>query len=123
MELDIDVISPSTLWKIHALIQQYAPEVEAAIKKQMLEKEAPRTLAKPAPKKKNKPMSKTEQERKIEQLRNSMQEFERHTSGSQEPVLPSKLTRSHMWSSANSRPAVEQPESSGDEDSDDSEEE
>jgi bromodomain-containing factor 1 len=85
------MISPATLWKIHALIQQYAPDVEAAIKKQMMEKESPRTLAKPAPKKKNKPMSKTEQERKIEQLRNTMQEFERHNSGSQEPVLPSKL--------------------------------
>ena len=91
LELDIDMISPGTLWKIHALILQYAPDVEAAIKRQMMEKESPRTLAKPAPKKKNKPMSKTEQERKIEQLRNSMQEFERHNSGSQEPVLPSKL--------------------------------
>jgi len=107
LELDIDMISPGTLWKIHALILKYAPEVEAEIKKSMMEKESPRTLAKPAPKKKNKPMSKTEQERKIEQLRNSMQEFERHNSGSQEPVLPT----------------VEQAESSGDEDSDDSEEE
>lgn len=85
------MISTATLWKIHALIQKHAPEVEISIRKSMMEKEAPRTLAKPAPKKKNKPMSKTEQERKIEQLRNSMQEFERHNSGSQEPVLPSKL--------------------------------
>lgn len=118
------MISPNTLWKIHALILQYAPDVEAAIKKQMSEKEAPRTLAKPATKKKNKPMSKTEQERKIEQLRNSMQEFERHTSGSQEPVLPSKFTCiTYSWLCTNRHLAVEQAESSGDEDSDDSEEE
>jgi bromodomain-containing factor 1 len=84
------MISPVILWKIYNLISHYAPEVETEIKKQMMEKEPPRTLAKPAAKKKNKPMSKTEQERKIEQLKNSMQEFERHNSGSQEPVLPSK---------------------------------
>lgn len=94
LELDIDVINPATLWKIYGLIQQYAPDVEAEIRKQMVEREAPRTLAKPAQKKKNKPMSKTEQERKIEQLRNSVQEFERHTSGSQEPVIPSKSSPS-----------------------------
>lgn len=118
------MISPGTLWKIHALILKHAPEVEAEIKKSMMEKESPRTLAKPAPKKKNKPMSKTEQERKIEQLRNSMQEFERHNSGSQEPVLPSRLTcPNFVRCRANHNPAVEQAESSGDEDSDDSEEE
>ena len=124
LELDIDMISTATLWKIHALILQYAPDVEVAIKRQMMEKESPRTLAKPAPKKKNKPMSKTEQERKIEQLRNSMQEFERHNSGSQEPVLPSKLNCIFLMElRADHLSAVEQAESSGDEDSDDSEEE
>jgi len=90
------MISPVILWKIYNLISSYAPEVEVEIRKQMMEKEPPRTLAKPAPKKKNKPMSKTEQERKIEQLKNSMQEFERHNSGSQEPVLPSKSMYSFL---------------------------
>jgi bromodomain-containing factor 1 len=68
---------------------QYAPEVEAAIKKQMRERESPRSVAKPAPKKKNKPMSKSEQESKIQQLQRKALEFERQSSGSQEPVLPS----------------------------------
>jgi bromodomain-containing factor 1 len=71
---------------------QYAPEVEATIKKQMRERESPRAVAKPAPKKKNKPMSKSEQERKIEQLQKKALEFERHSSGSQEPVIPSIFT-------------------------------
>lgn len=63
----------------------------------MQEKEAPRSLAKPPAKKKNKPMSKVEQERKIEYLKNSVQEFERHGSGSQEPVIPSKLMSSFCF--------------------------
>jgi bromodomain-containing factor 1 len=68
---------------------QYAPEVEATIKKQMRERESPRAVAKPAPKKKNKPMSKSEQESKIQQLQKTALEFERQSSGSQEPVIPS----------------------------------
>ncbi|KAH8818394.1 hypothetical protein F5882DRAFT_6131 [Hyaloscypha sp. PMI_1271] len=88
LELDIDLISTPTLWKIHGLIMQYAPEVEATIKKQMRERESPRAVAKPAPKKKNKPMSKSEQESKIQQLQKTALEFERQSSGSQEPVIP-----------------------------------
>ncbi|RFU29786.1 hypothetical protein B7463_g6572, partial [Scytalidium lignicola] len=109
LELDIDLVTTPTLWKIYDLIMRHAPEVEAMVKKQMQEKEAPRALAKPPPKKKNKPMSKVEQERKIEHLKNSVQEFERHGSGSQEPVMP---TVEHH-----------EDESSGDDDSSDSEEE
>ena len=74
------------------MIMQYAPEVEATIKKQMRERESPRAVAKPAPKKKNKPMSKSEQESKIAQLRQTALAFERHSSGSQEPPLPSIFT-------------------------------
>jgi bromodomain-containing factor 1 len=54
----------------------------------MAERENPRALAKPASKKKNKPMSKYEQERKIEQLKSSVQQFEKQ--GSHSPVLPSE---------------------------------
>jgi len=78
------------------------------IEEQQQEKEAPRPSARPPQKKKNKPMGKNEQERKIELLKNSVQEFERHGSGSQEPVIPT---------------VEQQEESSGDEDSSDSEEE
>jgi bromodomain-containing factor 1 len=56
------------------------------------EDEGPAKLAKPPAKKKNKPMSKSEQERKIEQLAGTLQNFQRNASGSQEP-LPS--TPSH----------------------------
>ncbi|PMD45257.1 Bromodomain-containing protein [Hyaloscypha variabilis F] len=87
LELDIDLISTPTLWKIHGLIMQYAPEVEATIKQQMRDRESPRAVSKPAPKKKNKPMSKSEQESKIQQLQKTAAEFERQSSGSQEPVV------------------------------------
>jgi bromodomain-containing factor 1 len=124
LELDIDQITVPTLWKIHGLIMQHAPEVEAQVKRTLAERDAPRAPAKPAPRKKNKPMSKTEQERKIEQLKSSVQEFERQGSGSQEPVLPSKWRRFTLaTSNANKSVAVEQQdESSGDEESDSEEE-
>ena len=51
-----------------------------------------RVSAKPVQKKKNKPMSKNEQERNIQHLKNSVQAFERQGSGSQDPVIPSKRT-------------------------------
>ena len=89
VELDIDVVSPASLWKIYHHVMKHAPEVEAEARAMMEEKEeeAPRaTLAKPPPKKKNKPMSKSEQERKIEQLEQINKTFERHASGSQEPM-------------------------------------
>jgi bromodomain-containing factor 1 len=90
LELDIDVVSPEILWQIHGLIMEYAPEVDATVRAQFAEKEQPRTVARPAPKKKNKPMNAGEQEAKIEALRTKMGQFDRQGSGSQEPVLQSK---------------------------------
>lgn len=63
------------------------------MRKQFQARDAPRELAKPPHKKKNKPMSKNEQEQKIELLKSRASEFERHGSGSQEPVMQSKLFR------------------------------
>ncbi|TAQ90092.1 hypothetical protein B7494_g1601 [Chlorociboria aeruginascens] len=110
LELDIDVVSPPALWKIYELIMKYAPEVDKDVRKALQERDNPRALAKPSQKKKNKPMSKGEQERKIEHLKNSVQAFERQDSGSQEPVMP---TVEHNEPTA---------ESSGDETSDSEEE-
>ena len=79
---------------------KHAPEVEAEARAMMEEKEeeAPRaTLAKPPAKKKNKPMSKSEQERKIEQLEQINKTFERHASGSQEP-MPSEQPHPNVMS-------------------------
>jgi len=90
LELDIDVVSAPILWKIYDLVMQYAPEVDATVRAQFAEKEAPRALAKPAPKKKNKPMKAGEQEAKIEFLKNQMGQYDRQGSGSQEPVLESE---------------------------------
>lgn len=123
MELDIDAISVPLLWKIHGLVMRYHPEVETQLKEQMRSDQAPsRPSAKPAQKKKNKPMSKTEQERRIESLTQQVEEFKRHGSGSQEPVMPSKINQRSTYAKdprpANRYPAVEtQDESSGDEES------
>lgn len=89
--MDIDAVSPSTLWKIYDLVMKHAPEVEDEVRNSLGQKEPPRELAKPPPKKKNKPMGKNEQERKIAHLENTLGEFQRHGSGSQEPVMPSEF--------------------------------
>jgi bromodomain-containing factor 1 len=91
LELDIDLVSTPTLWKIYNLIMVHAPEVERDVRAAMNERDnPPRVSAKPAAKKKNKPMSKNEQERNIQHLKNSVQAFERQGSGSQDPVIPSE---------------------------------
>lgn len=90
MELDIETLTEPTLAEIYDMIIRYLPEVDRSIRKQKdQERVRSRALAQPKQKKKNKPMSKNEQERKIEHLKNAVQEFERHGSGSQEPVMPS----------------------------------
>lgn len=93
VELDIDAIPTATLWKIYDLIKTHTPEVERELRRQFQERDAPRVPTKQAPKKKNKPMNKFEQDRKIEQLKNQMQTFERGNSNSQEPPLPCKLLK------------------------------
>lgn len=93
MELDIDIISVPLLWKIHGLIMQYNPEVEQHLKDQMrAEHDGPRALAKAGPKKKNKPMSKGEQERKIQELTEKANLFQRG-SQSQEPMQSKPIPR------------------------------
>lgn len=73
------------------MVLRYVPHVDDEIRQQFTQRDpAPRELAKPPSKKKNKPMSKSEQEQKIELLKQRQNEFERQASGSQEPV-PSKF--------------------------------
>jgi bromodomain-containing factor 1 len=90
IEVDIEAISVHILWTIYDLVMKHAPEVAINLRKAMDEKNKPQPPAKPAPKKKNKPMNKFEQEQKIEQLKSRVQQFERQSSGSQEPVIPSE---------------------------------
>jgi bromodomain-containing factor 1 len=88
--LDIDVISNDVLWRIYDLVMKYAPEVEAGLRQSLMEqRESPR-VARSAPKKKNKPMTKSEQERKLEQIKGTLDTFKKANSQSQEPVMPSK---------------------------------
>jgi len=86
MELDIDGLSVPTLWRIYGLVQQYSPHTEQEIRDSLAPKGSPEDVIRPQPKKKNKPMSKHEQERKIQALREGVQQFERHGSGSLEPM-------------------------------------
>ncbi|KAI6250276.1 Bromodomain-containing factor [Erysiphe necator] len=121
MELDIDSISEGILWQIHAMIMKHVPHLEGQIRESMSsEPRQPARSAKPAPKRKNKPMSKHEQERKIEALTNLDSEFARATFGSQDHTmqgLPNYASSPHLEMNT----ALE-PESSGDEESDSEEE-
>ncbi|RKF58164.1 Bromodomain-containing factor 1 [Golovinomyces cichoracearum] len=121
MELDIDSISDSILWQIHAMIMKHVPELEGQIKESMSSEPRQSTrAAKPAPKRKNKPMSKHEQERKIEALTNLDSEFAKATFGSQEPPMP-EISNYASSPHLDVETALE-PESSGDEVSDSEEE-
>ena len=95
VELDIDVVSQPSLWKIYNYVLEYAPDAVDEARAMLDDKddEPPTKLAKPPAKKKNKPMSKNEQEAKIEQLEGTLKNFETRASGSQEPMpsMPNPL--------------------------------
>lgn len=83
LELDIDQFSATTLSRLHDLIARTHPEIVRAVAP------PPQRVQKPSKPKKNKPMSKREQEAKIEQLRQLTEKFERQGSASDDaPVVP-----------------------------------
>ncbi|RYP42096.1 hypothetical protein DL767_000461 [Monosporascus sp. MG133] len=93
MELDIESLTQEALGKLYDLIHKAHPHIRAALEKKpeySSQAAAPepepkvRTSGPPKPKK-NKPMNKHEQERKIEQLRELKAKLARQGSGSQEP--------------------------------------
>ena len=93
MELDIDSLTSDALGKLYDLINKAHPNIRQTLaKKPEYRKDISAEVepkAKPGglPKaKKNKPMNKHEQERKIEQLRELKAQLQRHGSGSQEPI-------------------------------------
>lgn len=100
MELDIDSLTVDALGKLYDLINKAHPHIRQALAKKPEYSSANSELepkAKPGggggggggglPKaKKNKPMNKIEQEKKIEQLRELKAKLQRHGSGSQEPI-------------------------------------
>lgn len=90
LELDMDQLSDGALVKLLELVLSRFPEYKDQIKRQEpvaapVHHSAPKGAAKG---KKNKPMGKAEQERKLEQLRELKAAYKRNDSGSQEP-LPS----------------------------------
>ncbi|KAI0401157.1 hypothetical protein F4802DRAFT_601283 [Xylaria palmicola] len=93
MELDIDSLSFPALEKLYDLINKAHPHVRQNIAKKPEYSNAVSSEAETKPRpgglpkaKKNKPMNKHEQERKIEQLRELRAQLQRHGSGSQEPL-------------------------------------
>lgn len=92
MELDIDALSTDALRRLYELIHKSNPSIRASLEKQpeysnnSVEAEPKSKPGAPSKAKKNKPMNKHEQERKIEQLRELKAQLQRHGSGSQEPL-------------------------------------
>ncbi|XXG97503.1 hypothetical protein Hte_003807 [Hypoxylon texense] len=91
MELDIDSLSVDALRKLYELIHKSNPSIRASLEKKPEYTNTAEVEHKPKPSapskaKKNKPMNKHEQERKIEQLRELKAQLQRHGSGSQEPL-------------------------------------
>ncbi|KAI5851762.1 Bromodomain-containing protein [Durotheca rogersii] len=91
MELDIDALSTEALRKLYDLIHKANPGIRSVLEKKpefssVAEPEPKSKLSGPPKAKKNKPMNKHEQERKIEQLRELKAQLQRHGSGSQEPL-------------------------------------
>ncbi|KAI8630800.1 Bromodomain-containing protein [Xylariaceae sp. FL1651] len=93
MELDIDSLTPEALGKLYDLINKAHPNIRQSLAQKPEYSNAVSSEAEPKAKtgslpkaKKNKPMNKHEQERKIEQLRELKAQLQRHGSGSQEPI-------------------------------------
>ncbi|KAI0112717.1 Bromodomain-containing protein [Hypoxylon sp. NC0597] len=95
MELDIDALSMDALRKLYDLIHRANPTIRSTLEKKpefshSVGVEPKSKATGPTKAKKNKPMNKHEQERKIEQLRELKAQLQRHGSGSQEP-LPGEI--------------------------------
>ncbi|KAI1101416.1 Bromodomain-containing protein [Jackrogersella minutella] len=91
MELDIDALSMEALRRLYDLIHKANPGIRTSLEKRPefsrpAEAEPKSKPTAPSKAKKNKPMNKHEQERKIEQLRELKAQLQRHGSGSQEPL-------------------------------------
>ncbi|KAJ0125298.1 transcription regulator [Diaporthe amygdali] len=87
LELDMEQLSDEALVKLFDLVLKAFPTYKDQLKKQEPAPTAAQTsAAKSAAKKKNKPMGKAEQERKLEQLKALKDSYKRPGSGSQEPV-------------------------------------
>ncbi|KAK1827025.1 Bromodomain-containing factor 1 [Podospora conica] len=91
LELDIDVLSEEALLKLYDISIKAFPNLRITPEKNTAapppaESPVPRSKAAPAKTKKNKPMTKFEQERRIAQLNELRAQAGRQGSGSQEPM-------------------------------------
>ena len=72
IELDIDELSDDVLHKLLVFVRKHAPRPDDSPPR----RSAPASQNVAAPRKKNKPMSKTEQEARIEQVRGNLHAFQ-----------------------------------------------
>lgn len=72
LELDIDELSDEVLHKLLVFVRRYAPRPEDSSANRV----APPAPSASQPRKKNKPMSKTEQEARIEQVKGNLSAFQ-----------------------------------------------
>jgi len=91
LELDIDMLSEEALQKLYDISVKAFPNMRVEPEKNIAapapaESPAPRSKPAPAKTKKNKPMTKFEQERRIAQLNELRAQAGRQGSGSQEPI-------------------------------------
>ncbi|KAL2255974.1 hypothetical protein VTK26DRAFT_2403 [Humicola hyalothermophila] len=89
LELDIDSLSDDALMRLYDIVVKAFPEARIESKDKAPASDPPAAAARPKPAgkaKKNKPMSKSEQERRIQQLNELRAQAGRQASGSQEPI-------------------------------------
>lgn len=72
LELDIDELSNDVLYQLLQFVRKHAPKAEDPARSAP----APAPAGTTAPRKKNKPMSKVEQENRIQQVRGSLSAFD-----------------------------------------------
>jgi bromodomain-containing factor 1 len=114
MELDIDELSQQTLWKLLTYVRKHAPSEDPtpsfapSSKAHHTHKDNAHV---PRPKKKNKPMSKTEQEARIREMKSKLAKFE---SGSMSPA--GRYHRGWLLSFSDIATEDDDDDSSGDDD-------
>ncbi|EGS23399.1 uncharacterized protein CTHT_0000880 [Thermochaetoides thermophila DSM 1495] len=86
LELDIDSLSEDALAKLYDIVIKAFPHLKVERQQQQQTSAAADPPKKPNKTKKNKPMSKTEQERRIQQLNELRAQAVRGASASQEPI-------------------------------------
>ena len=119
LELDIDELSNDVLYKLLVFVRKHAPRADDS----PVRPAASSSSAAPA-RKKNKPMSKHEQEARIAQVQSGLSAFQKGASSTScKSISPPPSFRAHDLADPELQPSIEQHESEDDDDDEDSESE